>query len=938
MVHFLEKRDPWGNGWAVWVLGLMAFMIPLAAWGVSGIRMDHGLREWIPGDSQVAAQYQWYKTHFPGEEPLLLTWEGSSLHDPRVARFAAKIRGQTDASGVRRGGLKQVARVITPLELISQMVRNGVAEAEAVKRVQGVLIGPGSLRIRLTDAGRADVDSVRELLRRRAKEQLGLALNFAPPESPPVGDDADQTTDTPLARPPQHDFLVSWPEMAARSEEVARFCSMALEIKTPSIATAGEELPLIEDCFIAAGSPVGVAIELSEAGRADRDATFRVLRQVAVSLGVGEDQVHIGGGAFADWALNQNVLKSVWNLAEPWYALHQRSALAVSWLVIAGLACWFLGRTKVAAAVVFAAAITTLIATALVPLSGGTMNIVLILAPTLVLAATAAGTIPLVDQWRQAVQAQSHQPVVDALNAAWRPCLFAGLSVAIGLAALGLNSLGPVRALGIYAALGVLLGLGVLLIGLPALLQFCPMQPTVQDPDDIDSWSTIATGILRHSRKLAGLGGVVLLAGTCGLARIRTEQQVLPHLTDCALNAREIGYIERNLAGCAPVEIVVRFDQESQAELKFIDRLELVRSIEQNLRTLPDVSGALSLADFTPVFEAAPAPTHARNKIVQAAKTRARAAQSRAIEEALTTTHRDLARELLTAASEGGPLNAPGDELWRIVANAAVLPRAGHAALLADMEQICQSVLKRTSGRSESKYRAATARVGYHPGASHVITGSAPLLLAVRAELPRGFIITSLAAFFGLVGIMALILRHVAAGTLVMLPNALAVGCVLGIAAWSNVEIDLAATLAPAIALGVACGIAVPMVDRFRNEVAAGQPRGAAAIAAFAACSPAMLRAGLIACLGLWALGVSKLPFLNHFGGYAAAMIATALIGNLVLTPILLAGLVGRLLERAHLNPAGLSARVAPPLQTHEAAPIPKPHLDTAAARVHRVD
>ena len=51
----------------------------------------------------VRQTHEWAAATFPLQQDLLVTWKGSSLHDPRVAEFRRSLEPQQDAKGVLRG-------------------------------------------------------------------------------------------------------------------------------------------------------------------------------------------------------------------------------------------------------------------------------------------------------------------------------------------------------------------------------------------------------------------------------------------------------------------------------------------------------------------------------------------------------------------------------------------------------------------------------------------------------------------------------------------------------------------------------------------------------------------------------------------------------------------------------------------------------------------
>src|SRR5207245_8287283 len=85
-------------------------------------------------------------------------------------------------TGKRRGGSKLIDLVVTPHDLIAQMRKNDVSREAALRRLEGVLVGPGPVRIRLTEFGRARREKVIENLRQSARQSLGIEIEVIDPE------------------------------------------------------------------------------------------------------------------------------------------------------------------------------------------------------------------------------------------------------------------------------------------------------------------------------------------------------------------------------------------------------------------------------------------------------------------------------------------------------------------------------------------------------------------------------------------------------------------------------------------------------------------------------------------------------------------------------------------------------------------------------------
>lgn len=965
MPQFFERRDRWGNGLALWVLAALAFVVPLSLWAILGIRMDNSVDEWIGHDNPQALAYRWYRQHFPHDEVVLLSWEGSHLKDPRVSAFAEAIKGKPDADGISRGGLKQVTRLHTPHDLIAQMMANKVPEAEAVQRLQGILLGMGTIKVRLTSAGRNEKQGTIERLQLAAQSRLGKSLEIRDAEPVPEGavathlahlDDqsavkmAGSEEEAAAASEPEaintaHDLQVGWPGMLWNPQEVRAFRELTQALRSNANSEKPEGEPLVEECFLIPGSPLIIAMVLSESGLADRAETLRLIRQRGVAVGVPEQAMHLAGGPVAGSALNMEMLKAVWNKNAPFYALHESSIVLLSWLVGMVLAIWMLRSLRLVVMVLGVSYLCVLYSVALVPVTGGSMNMVLVVMPTLLLVTTLSGAIHLANYWKHTASINPRTAVVEAVKAAKMPCIWASLTTAIGLASLMTSALAPIRDFGIYSAVGTVVSLGLILLGLPALLQIFP--PTVAVSSDLESadWHHFGNWIARHHKKII-VGFLALGIGmTTGLKFFRSETKVIRYFADRTRVVQDYNFLEANLAGVAPVELIIRFDQDAQEELRFVERAAVVRKIGSEVSKLPDISGTLSLASFLPTVP----PLDPKATAPQRAKY---SAKSRTIEERIRT-RAGKTGSLYQMATDATQFNAPGDELWRITAQVAIMSQKQYGELTVELDEICRNILRELTIHGSGKYRSNTETVQFHPGVSHQVTGMVPLFLATQQELLHSLINSFFMAFATIALVMMLLLRNFWAGLLAMVPNVLPIGMVFGAIAWAGIAVDIGTIVTASIALGIAVDGTLHLVSWFRMGLAQGKSREEAVANALGHCGPAMWQTSFIISLGMIVLYPCDLILISRFGWLMAALVTTALAMDLILTPALLTGPLGWLLGRTTVQE---DAVLADMVLEHEEEPadalpavaaivpaetsvLPRPHLESVAVmRVRRVE
>lgn len=914
MQNFFEKRDPWGHGLALWVMGALVFLAPLAVSSLRGIRLDNEVESWLPEEDPQAKVYQWCREHFPEKEQVVLSWEGSTIDDLRLPILLSNLQGLVGPDGVRRGGLPYVDSAVHAGQILEKMTRHGVDVEEAQARLEGVLLGRGRLKVRLTEAGREVKEKILNRIRERSVEEVGIALEIYEPVRPwgppPALEDAfDAQYEAALAEAepseieipiPEHDFQVGWTGMSGANAPVDRVIEWIRNQKGFATAEEPTGRVLVDDCFIAAGSPIAVLVALSEAGIAAKAEALEAIREAAGKSFIPVDQVVMGGRAVASAALNGGVLKAAWNTSASFVQFHERSVILLSGLVGIAFAFISLRSIRLGMLVVGTAYYAALLGLALVPLTGGEMNMVLIVMPTLLMVLALSGAIHIANYWRHAVWEHRETAVIRATELARTPCLMAAVTTSIGLISLAGSDLQPVRSFGIYAALGSLISVAMVLYGLPALLQMSPLRRVQPDEVNSERWHGIGRWICRHSTAITCCCLVFAVCGGLGLQRFATETKVIRYFRPDSRVVHDYQEIEETLTGISPIEIVVSFSPDAQENYRFLERLEIVRKIEESVRQHPEISGTLSLAGFQPVREAPAVDARVTEKVMF--NRRSNEAERRVKDESASESHAFVTMQHPPENTLGATAT---DELWRIQAQAAVLSDADYSDLTANLDECVRSIAK------------------FHPGTSHVVTGTVPLFLRTQQAVLESLIV-SFGAAFGLIAlVMVCVLKDPLAGMFSMVPNLLPVITVFGLLSWAGIRIDVGMMVTASVALGIAVDGTLHLITWFIESLKQGRTRSEAVILGLAHCGPAMWQTSAAVGVGLLVLFPADLLLISRFGWLMATLIGAALIGDVVMLPAMLAGPLGFLIER-RLRKSG---ELTDPDTAREGLKVPKPHI-----------
>ncbi len=903
MAHFFEKRDRWGNGFGLWILVGMAFLTPLAIWSCENIHLENRVENWLPDDDPQALILEWTHEYFPQEDRLLISWDGSSLSDPRLPLLQKELEGIAyPAEGEPRDSTPEIASVIAPQDVFDRMIKGKVDEQTALSRLTGVLIGRGPLRVRLSEEAKSHRVKIEQELVQRAQSELGLELTILPAsQSPqkPEPSPAEEVNEngrrkTPLladlAAPKPHDFAIEWPRMHTKREHETQIIALAKSL-------SGFEDEAENNVFFQPGSPAALGVAISYGGRRRMSRTLDTIYRAAEKAGIPREALRLGGRPVVGNELNEGVKKAFWNRDYPVWQLYKRSPLLFSALVGVVLAFWMLRSARLAILVLIVANFTVLLTVALVPLTRGSMNMVLVCMPSLLSVLTLSAAIHVANYWKHAALHTPKNAIVNACKMARQPCALASITTAVGLMSLTTSNLTPVRDFGFYAAIGCLISLFVVLFGLPAMLQFWPGNVPKQTSNDHKRWKKIAHWLCAYWKPVASVSILAFIGCSLGLIHFRTETKVIRYFPDDKRVVKDYDFLEENLSGIVPVDVLIRFDHDSQKRMNFAQRRNVIAKISEKIRQHPEISGTMSLADFVDFSTSEPKNGEKKsgfNPELAIAVRRQNETESR-----IKSGEVEGAKALFAVVREPKTLGKldgekfavkPGDELWRITAQVAIMSDLDYGDLTGDWTEpnaqpgelnlIVQSVLKE------------------HQGTQHLVTGMVPLFLQTQQAVLRSLIVSFGVAFILIGLIMMYLLKNPLSGLLTMIPNVLPIGMVFGLISWAGIRVDIGTMITASVALGIAVDGTLHLLTWYRKGIIDGMSRRDAIAQALMHCGPALWQTSMAVGIGLLMLYPAELLLVSRFGWLMASLIAAALVADLIVLPALLAGPLGTIIER----------------------------------------
>ncbi len=633
---------------------------------------------------------------------------------------------------------------------------------------------------------------------------------------------------------------------------------------------------------VAGERPVSCVLTLSAKGIADPAAALDEITAAAVDSGIPAEELHIDGAVVTSLAVDREVLKATWNSVDP---LQRPPVFAISALAGILLSFVMMRSVRIGLMVTAAAWFTAIVTTSLIPAAGHTMNMVTIVMPTLLVVITISAAIHVVNYWRHAAASGAVDPIQEAMRVGWWPCLLANATTGVGLLSLTISRLSPIRDFGLFSTIGTMLSFIVVIIGFPAMLRLSNLKPKAK-PEASPVWGRVAETICRH-RNVIILSSIVFgLSTGFGLQWLKTEVKVSRYFPQNSRLIQDSQFLEENIGGTSSCDLLVHFGQEYSEKKFFLERMELIREIEEAVRQHPNITGAISLADFQSVN---PRPGSGEPRQIRMNY----AVRSRRTEEEIKTDELASSAEYLAAPqdpdfvwSHGVPL----DETWRITAQTRMAEDLDYAVLMEDLAEIVREKTQNASGLLFS------------------VTGAVPVFYRAQTALLES-LINSLALSLVLIAITLMILmKSIRAGLLSSIIGILPVAVVFGSMSWSGQVLDIGTMLTGSVALGIAVDDTLHLFTWFRGTLRQKKTREESVIQAMRHCGTAMTQTSLVIALSLLLLYPAELLLISRFGWVMAALLGAAWLSSVVLLPALLAGPLGRLIEDIELRSRKLEA------------------------------
>jgi multidrug efflux pump subunit AcrB len=161
-----------------------------------------------------------------------------------------------------------------------------------------------------------------------------------------------------------------------------------------------------------------------------------------------------------------------------------------------------------------------------------------------------------------------------------------------------------------------------------------------------------------------------------------------------------------------------------------------------------------------------------------------------------------------------------------------------------------------------------------------------------------------------------------------MIPTVWPVAIVFGGLGWLGIPIDIGTMMTAGVAMGVCVDDTVHYGTWFRRGLQMGLNRIEATRFAFENAAAAMYQSNFVVGFGLAAFGISAFMPTRRFGLLMLTLLMFGLMADLVLTPAIMAGPLGRFFSKRWIKPKELEKPGMLPADMREdgSVAIPPPH------------
>jgi len=491
-------------------------------------------------------------------------------------------------------------------------------------------------------------------------------------------------------------------------------------------------------------------------------------------------------------------------------------------------------------------------------LCGRTVEIITSVLPPLILVIAMADSVHILAHYREELGRNENreEAVRDATAYIFTPCLLTSVTTAIGFGSLMVSRVEGIWGLGLLACFGALAAFVISITLVPVLLSLLPtrtfLRPGRGNGSALDrALAGLARFNQSHKTHVLVATFVLIVLSLIGVFQLKVETTLIEYLKEENPLVKAVRHIEDHLTGTSTLDVVFSFDDPGQVNEP--ENLARVEALQAYLEEKSIVTDSFSLVDIlkrmNQVFRGGD-PAFYR----------------------LPGSREEIAQYLLLYSMRGEE-----EDLARYVDD-----EHRTAVLASRLKTVSSTEMDRFIKEVQEYIRTEFPDPGIR------VTGISVLVTDSIDAIVRGQI-QSLALALVLISlVMTALLWSVRLGLLSMVPTVIPILMTLGLMGWLGIPINTATAVISCVAIGIAVDDTIHYMTRFRKEYRNRPDEVVAAFRALTHTGRAIYLTSFVLTVGFSVLVFSHFRPIIYFGLLMAVTMVSALVGDMVLLPVLL--------------------------------------------------
>jgi uncharacterized protein len=504
-------------------------------------------------------------------------------------------------------------------------------------------------------------------------------------------------------------------------------------------------------------------------------------------------------------------------------------------------------------------------------LTGHTMNTTTSLLPPIILALSVAVSIHIVVQYLEERNSgyRKSDAIIKTFGRIGLPCLFTSITTAIGFGSFLSSEIIPLRTVGIFTSVGIMLAYIITFTFNGALL-------SVMKPYDAEKVKKTNSGVMTaflamtvnlnrlHWRKILVVALLLATASGVGIGLLNIETNSYEYMKKSNWLRKANDFLQEEVSGVMQSEIIFEGEPGFCFEPKFLQKVEQLQNYSLQKQ---QYSSALSFIVYLKEIHSTMSAPVAGEPAGETVACYAPAPNNYCIPN-----DRNLIAQYMLLAETGG------DEDISAFTN---LDRSTFRLTLRS-NWVGSKVASEIS--QDLKQWIETNLPGYDwhfSGATSIYVELEQMIL--RSQL-RSFGIALILVMF----MMIALVRDLKTGLLSMIPNVLPIAVTLGFMGYAGIKLDTATVMIASVAIGIAVDDTIHYLHRFRRELEKDGDYNAAMERTSLGIGRAIVFTSIVLFFGFSVLIFASFVPTIYFGMLTAVTMVSAVIGDLLLLPVLL--------------------------------------------------